>query len=72
MLPTVSVSQQAERQLIRRLLRRALFDDERDELIARAEKAGIEIEGVFRLQLGDMGAPGYGQWHFVPREELPR
>lgn len=72
MLPTQSVTAAAERQLVRRLLRRALFDDERDQLIARAERAGIVVEGVFRLQLGDMGAPGYGQWHFVPREELPR
>lgn len=72
MFPTQTVTIQAERQLVRRLLQRPLFDDDRDALIRRAEKCGIEIEGVYRLQLGDMGAPGFGQWRFVPRGELHR
>lgn len=66
--PLGTVTAAAERQLVRMLLRRALFDDERVALIARAERAGIEIEGVYRLQLGDTGAPGFNQWHFIPRE----
>lgn len=72
MLSTQPLDVHAERQLVRRLLRRALFADDRDALIRRAERCGISVEGVFRLQLGDLRAPGFGQWRFVPREELPR
>jgi hypothetical protein len=72
--PTQTVTASNERQLVQMRLHEAvlhpLFDADLRDLLARADRVGIVVEGVWRLQLGDMRAPGFGQWHYVPREEM--